>query len=276
MAIRPIDTVTGRPPRGRPRIRLVDRPESFTRTPSGFYVLTDLPDDVETVTVDVDGLPEYLPERRTIEDVLTAMATTPTDGGVDSDAEDSGSTVTAESIPLLLAPAYRFPPGATLVRGSVTADGEPVPGATVRLQTDPDDGASGEAEETDGSGESNGGSAGGGGVGGGSGGVGGGGGGWGPGGPNGGNGPNGTGNTDGTNDTEETTVPNAYGRSDDRGEYALWVTGFTGRDVVDGEVVVDGEPPEFVAEHPDTGAETAASLPITPGRTHALDLAFSD
>ena len=33
---------------------------------------------------------------------------------------------------------------------------------------------------------------------------------------------------------------------------------------------------KFVAEHPDTGAETAASLPITPGRTHALDLAFSD
>lgn len=109
------DGVAGGRPTGSPSVSLADRPEAFTRTPSGYDVLTDLPADVGEVTVVVDGGDAHLSERRTV------------------DLDDDRST--PETIELLPSPAYPFGGGATVVRGIVYDEREaPVAGATVTIR----------------------------------------------------------------------------------------------------------------------------------------------
>lgn len=109
------DGVAGGRPTGSPSVSLADRPETFTRTPSGYHVLSDLPADVGEVTVVVDDCDAHLTERRT----------------VDLDGDRS----TPETVELLPSPAYPFGSGATVVRGFVSDEsGAPIAGATVTIQ----------------------------------------------------------------------------------------------------------------------------------------------
>ena len=211
VAIELTDAFTGRQPRG-PHVRLSDRPETFTRTPSGYFVLTDLPEDAAPITVTVDGSRDYLPEQFRIE------------------AAELDSSPVIETIELVPSPAYRFPASTTLVRGSITEGSDPgvaLSDATVTIE--------------------------------------------------------------GT-DVEGPDVPpfRAGGRSDERGEYVLFITGITADDVVvsyengtgeDGEpgarfVHVGEEKPTVRAVHPDTGEEIDESIAVPVGRTTRLDLGF--
>lgn len=107
------DAVTGERPRGDPRVTM-DGDEPDTMTPSGYRVFLDR--EVDAVTVAVDGGDRYLDDERTV-DLLT---------------HDPTDAVTFELRP---APAYRFPSGATLIRGRVADDAdEPVADATVSVQ----------------------------------------------------------------------------------------------------------------------------------------------
>ncbi|WP_331234136.1 hypothetical protein [Natronorarus salvus] len=201
------DAFTGRQPRG-PRVRLGDRPETFTRTPSGYYVLTDLPEDAAPITVSVDGTPDYLPEQFTIE------------------SPDLDSPPVIETIELVPSPAYRFPANATLVRGSITegTDASPLSDVTLKIEGTDDEGPDAPAFR-------------------------------------------------------------ARGRSDERGEYVLFITGITADDVIesyddengesDGRVVhVAEEKPTVRAVHPDTGQVIEESIAVPVGGTTRLDLAF--
>lgn len=113
LVIEVTDSVTGRPPTGGFSIELVDRPEGIVRTRSGYYVVTDLPDEITAVTVAVEPNGPYLPE--TCEcDVV--------------DLEEDDTEEMVSDIELLPAPAYRFPSHSTLVRGSTrVAEGEETP-----------------------------------------------------------------------------------------------------------------------------------------------------
>ena len=118
------DGYTDGAPRRQPAVTLADRPEQFVHTPSGAFVLLDLPTSVEEVTVAVEGA-GYLPAVTTIEDI-----------------EEPDTDYEATSITLTPAPSYRFPATATLVRGTVEADDRPLADATVRLagpDADPED-----------------------------------------------------------------------------------------------------------------------------------------
>lgn len=73
----------------------------------------------------------------------------------------------------------------------------------------------------------------------------------------------------------------AAGRSDERGEYVLFVAGVTGDDIVgsydeaDGDdrlVHVDGDRPTVLAEHPDTGSVVSESIELPVGETVGLNL----
>lgn len=115
IAVELTDVYTGGRPVGPTRVSLVDRDETFRRSPTGDYVLCDLPNDVESVRIRVDGA-VYLPEERSVE--LSTL--------------DELSPVV--SVALRPAPNYAFGTGVTLVRGHVVdADDEPVPGATVTI-----------------------------------------------------------------------------------------------------------------------------------------------
>lgn len=95
------DAFTADRPGGSPHVTLAGRPERFTRNRSGYHVLTDLPEDVSSVTVEIDPGDRYLPERRVLDD------------------DDRSSRPLRADIDLLPSPAYRFPADATLVRGTV-------------------------------------------------------------------------------------------------------------------------------------------------------------
>lgn len=110
------DAVAGGRPKGEPSVSLADRPETFTRTPGGYHVLTDVPGSTGEVTVAVDGGRAHLDEQWTV---------------------DLGTTdrATPETVELLPSPAYPFGGGTTLIRGIVTdASGDPVAGATVSVR----------------------------------------------------------------------------------------------------------------------------------------------
>lgn len=116
------DAFTARLPGRVPRVTLADRPEHFVRNRSGYHVLTDLPDDVSSVTIVVDPGDRFLPERRVL------------------DGSDLESRPAVLEIDLLPAPAYRFPTDTTLVRGMVSEadDGRsdiPLSGVDVTVDT---------------------------------------------------------------------------------------------------------------------------------------------
>ena len=121
LAVELVDAYTDETPRRLPSVRLENRPERLVRTPSDRYVLLDLDAAVTTVDVSVDGR-GYLPAATTIEDI-----------------EEPDADYEATSITLTPAPAYRFPPTATLVRGTVMTGDTPVAEATVRLAGPDDD-----------------------------------------------------------------------------------------------------------------------------------------
>lgn len=107
------DAVTDERPQGDPQVT-VDDDDPDATTPNGYRVFLDRGEDA--VTVAVDGGDRYLDEERTI-DLLT---------------HDPTDAVTFHLRP---APAYRFPPGATIVRGRVVDDSDdPVPDAEVSVQ----------------------------------------------------------------------------------------------------------------------------------------------
>lgn len=117
-----IDSVTDAPPRDPPRVRLRGRPETFTRTPSGYFVVNDLPEAAAPVTVTVDDSPQYLSDRHVFS------------------ADDLDSVPAVERIDLLPAPGYSFHAGATLVRGSITTGDDPeAPLAAIDVTIDTDD-----------------------------------------------------------------------------------------------------------------------------------------
>lgn len=199
VAVKLTDAFTDGRPRVPPRVRLAGRSEPFIRTPSGFAVLTDPPEGTSSVTLAVDGDPRYLPERRKVQ-------------------IDPESSPQVETIDLLPSPAYRFPAGTTLVRGSITANGDPVASVDVGIVTDDVD-AGDEPSFT------------------------------------------------------------AAGRSDVRGEYAMFVRGITDDDVRDGYdgendrvVHVRGEKPIIRAHHSDTEQERRETVAMPEGATTRLDL----
>lgn len=121
-AVRCIDAVTGRPPHGRVFIRWEERDIAFDRTPSGHYVVTDLPADVTEITVAIRTPDEYLDVDVTIDEVGTVED--PLEGGY-----------SGEEVVLYPSPSYYFGRNATLVRGSVIAEGEPVEAAECWIET---------------------------------------------------------------------------------------------------------------------------------------------
>lgn len=102
IAVRLRDVFTGRPLGRGPRVTLADRSERFVRNRSQYHVLTDLPDDVSSVTIVVDAGDRFLPERHIL------------------DGSNLESRPAVLEIDLLPAPAYRFPADATLVRGMIS------------------------------------------------------------------------------------------------------------------------------------------------------------
>lgn len=127
LAVELTDSFTGRPPLGTPRVRIKDRAITPIRTPSHYYVFTDLP--AETVTVQIDGEDRYLPEQ--IEDVTTKDLSDP---ATDVDPADK-ATLPLVEVDLIPAPPYRFPAGTTRIRGSVTdSAGDPVMGADLKIR----------------------------------------------------------------------------------------------------------------------------------------------
>lgn len=106
------DRYTDREPRGSPNVTLANAPYEFLQTPSGYYALVDAPAEPTAFEVVVEA-EYYLDERRSIDR-----------SSLDPDAP-------LASIDLLPGPAYPFGGGATLVRGMVTEDDDPVADATV-------------------------------------------------------------------------------------------------------------------------------------------------
>lgn len=116
IAIELIDHVTDDSPIGNPAVRLASRPERFTRTTDSYYVVADLPESVENLTVSVDGSPTYLPAQITV------------------DLTDPNRAI-PEPITLLPAPGYPLGRRETAVRGAVIDETEtPVPKALITIQ----------------------------------------------------------------------------------------------------------------------------------------------
>lgn len=118
-AIRILDAYTQRPPSSPPEVALIDRNETVKRTPGNYYVILDLPEVVDAIHLTIDGRPDYLPVEWKIEDFA-------------SDTDD----YEPEEIELLPTPAYRFPPGATLVRGTISDSDGPVEGVDVAIDVE--------------------------------------------------------------------------------------------------------------------------------------------
>lgn len=207
------DAYTGKRVRDPPRVRLSARPGTFVRTPSGYVVINDLPEDVAPVMVVVDGEPRYLPERREL--AIEERS--------EEDNPDFSSLV--EVIELFPSPVYPFPAGATLIRGSIseiTDRADPLSGVEVTIDTD---------------------------------------------------------------DADRTPAFAAAGRSDERGEYVLFVRGITAEDVqggyddeeetdADRVIHVGGDKPTVQAIHPETGRKIGESIVVPEGETVRLDLTF--
>lgn len=126
VAVRLRDAYTRKQLREVPRVYLVDRPEQFTRNRSGYYVLTDLPDDVTSVSIAIDPTNQYLPETHAV------------------DESDLATPPHLLEIDLLPSPAYQFPANTTLLRGTVretTAgqNADPVPNVDLTIDTEDTD-----------------------------------------------------------------------------------------------------------------------------------------
>lgn len=119
IAVRLIDTFTQQHPRRPPRVRLKDRPERFRRTASGYLVLTDLPDSVSEVTVVADDSPRHLRTAHVVDTLATDI--------------DDDSSYVAEELEIAPAPAYPFPAGTTLVRGTISEGEKRVSGAELEI-----------------------------------------------------------------------------------------------------------------------------------------------
>lgn len=120
------DGFTNKSPVRGPEVRLESVDVEPVTTPSGYQVFLDLPAD--PVTVVVDGGNRFLDERREAVDVIDLS-----DPNVDVDPADPES-LPVETVVLRPAPSYRFPRGATVVRGVVrSASDEPVSDATVSI-----------------------------------------------------------------------------------------------------------------------------------------------
>lgn len=120
------DGFTGKSPVRGPEVRLEGVGTEPVTTPSGYQVFLDLPPDPATVVV--DGGNRFLDERRENVDVIDLS-----DPNTDVDPTDPES-LPVETVVLRPAPAYRFPSGATVVRGVVrTASDEPVSDAMVSI-----------------------------------------------------------------------------------------------------------------------------------------------
>lgn len=120
------DGFTNESPVRSPEVRLEGIDVEPVTTPSGYQVFLDLPAD--PVTVVVDGRNPFLDERREAVDVIDLS-----DPNADVDPADPES-LPVETVVLRPAPSYRFPSGATVVRGVVrTASDEPVSDATVSI-----------------------------------------------------------------------------------------------------------------------------------------------
>lgn len=127
LAVRLVDGFTGRTPRGAQRVAVEERAAEPVVNPSGYHVFLDL--DPGTVTVAVDGGREYLDERSTGVEAIDLS-----DPGTTVDPADP-DTLPLETITLQPAPAYEFPAGTTLIRGTVLDPGdEPLPDATVTVR----------------------------------------------------------------------------------------------------------------------------------------------
>lgn len=127
IAIKLQDAFTGGQPTGPLRVGLFDRSERFIRNRSGYYVLTDLPEEISPVAITVEPGDRYLLERCVL------------------DQEQLESLPQVLTITLLPAPAYRFPADATLIRGMVGEardDGTVTPLSDVELTVDTDGDAS--------------------------------------------------------------------------------------------------------------------------------------
>ena len=127
------DAVTGRAPSTPITVIWVDGGKRFRRTPSGHFVVTDLPADLAELTVDIRGGGRYLNSSVTIDKFGTIS------NPIDSSYE-------AAEVLLYPAPSYPFDRGATLVRGSINANGEPVEAAECWIEMTGDNPPTFEAE----------------------------------------------------------------------------------------------------------------------------------
>lgn len=112
LAVGLTDRYTGRAPKGTSTVRVANAPDSFERTPSGYDVLVDVPDEPTALDLVVDA-EYYLPERRTVQR---------------SSIDPANPLETFDLVP---GPAYPFGETTTLVRGMVTDGDGPVAGAAV-------------------------------------------------------------------------------------------------------------------------------------------------
>jgi hypothetical protein len=123
LAVDLVDGFTGRAPVGNPAPGIEGLDVDPMHNPSGYHVFLDL--EPGTVTLHVDGGTHYLDETVTdveIPDPATVDASVP-------------STLPVETVELAPAPPYRFPAGATVIRGIVrNPGGDPLPGATVNVE----------------------------------------------------------------------------------------------------------------------------------------------
>ncbi|KAA9396521.1 carboxypeptidase regulatory-like domain-containing protein [Haloarcula sp. CBA1130] len=127
LAVRLVDRFTARTPQNPPRVRLEGRDDTPVETPSGYYVFLDLEAGTETLLV--EGATDYVDSRVTGVEVIDL-------GDPDTTVEPTElDTLPLETVYLAPSPAYRFPNGTTLVRGTVSGPGgDPLPTARLRVQ----------------------------------------------------------------------------------------------------------------------------------------------
>ena len=121
IAVRVVDSFTGEVPTTDLTVTVDEFDVLPVRNPSGYHCFLDLPDD--SLTISVAGGDRYLDVTETV--------------------DPAAHVPPATTIEIHPAPAYRFPPGATLIRGIVREEGgnsdddgekPPIAGARVSLR----------------------------------------------------------------------------------------------------------------------------------------------
>ena len=116
LAVKLVDTVTGRPPAGNPRVRIEGIESEPVENRSDYHLFLDLDPIDDPVTVYVDGGERYLDESREV------------------DLPDWDVRQPLE-IGLLPAASYEFPAGSTVVRGHVLdVDGNGLDGVHLSIR----------------------------------------------------------------------------------------------------------------------------------------------